>query len=71
MNILQDICKVGQGEACCKYLLLGEKGFECAKTNGWKEIVDEHWKKTQHAAQGDNCDGKDSLVLNLKPETQN
>lgn len=70
-DVLKDICKIGQGAACCKYLLAGENGFECAKTNGWKDIVDNNWKTVKHTAQGDNCEGKNSLVLNFKPETQN
>ena len=24
-------CRLGQGKKCCSYLVLGPKGFECAK----------------------------------------
>jgi 5-methylcytosine-specific restriction endonuclease McrA len=52
-----DVCKIGQGAACCKYLLAGAEGFECAKVEpGWKNVVDKAWNETK-SAQGDNCDG--------------
>lgn len=59
---IRDICKIGQGVICCKYLLAGANGFECAKIQpDWKLIVDNNWETTPHVAQGDNCEGKKDL----------
>jgi hypothetical protein len=27
----KEICKLGQGEKCCAYLVMSTEGFECAK----------------------------------------
>lgn len=55
---IKDVCKIGQGAACCKYLLLGAKGFECGKINEeWRKVVDDNWNPRK-TAQGDNCEGK-------------
>lgn len=55
---INDVCKIGQGANCCKYLLAGGDGFMCGKLTEWKEIVDKNWATTPHVAQGDNCEGK-------------
>ncbi len=53
-----EICKMGQGGACCKYLVVGSKGFECMKTDPLtKKVVDVNWATTAHVSQGDNCEG--------------
>jgi len=28
------VCRIGQGHECCRYLMMGPKGFECAKVAG-------------------------------------
>lgn len=59
---IDEICKIGQGADCCKYLTIGGKGFECAKVDAkWKSIVDKAWAENEHVAQGDNCEGKENL----------
>ncbi len=46
------------GSECCKYLVMGRKGFECMRTTpGNKKVIDDNWAKTPHVAQGDNCNG--------------
>lgn len=30
---VKQVCKIGQGPACCRYLLFGLDGWECAKMN--------------------------------------
>lgn len=55
---IDKVCKMGYGASCCKYLVMGTKGFECMKTDPKsKKIIDNDWAKTPHVAQGDNCDG--------------
>lgn len=59
-------CKIGQRAECCKYLIAGSNGFECAKTNlELKTTIDIQWSLHHHVAQGDNCDGiTDQSILN-------
>lgn len=62
---VQDVCRIGQGALCCKYLMCDEGGFFCGKSSGeWRKIVDNNWEKHQHVAQGDNCGGREQKELN-------
>ena len=55
---INSVCKMGQGASCCKYLVMGTKGFECMKTDPKnKKVIDDNWATTPHVAQGDNCEG--------------
>lgn len=59
---VKTVCKIGQRAACCKYLVMGTKGFECMKINpADKDMIDKNWANTEHVAQGDNCEGKENL----------
>ncbi len=52
-----DVCKMGQGADCCKYLMAGPNGLECAKDPanfGFKDQIEANNTMT---AKGDNCDG--------------
>lgn len=61
---IKEVCRIGQGANCCKYLVSGTKGFECMKTSfATKEIIDKNWETTAHVAQGDNCEGKENLSV--------
>lgn len=61
-DYIKQVCKIGQGAACCKYLGGGVDGLECLKINpAFKGVIDEDWTKTQHVAQGDNCEGQKNL----------
>ena len=54
---IKDVCKIGQGKECCRYLILGAKGFECGKVNPEeREMLDR--RKGRMVAQGDNCEGR-------------
>ena len=64
MNLHEDekhwteVCKLGKGAECCKYLVAGASGLECIKeTPQYKRILDENWGKHLHTSQGDNCEG--------------
>ena len=62
MNVIVEVCKIGQGAKCCKYLLMSANGWECGKvTPTSKKLIDDSWASTNHVAQGDNCDGNNSL----------
>lgn len=56
----ETVCKMGQGEECCRYLTCGARGFECAKHTSFAWQID---RKEDMRARGDNCDG----VYNLRP----
>jgi hypothetical protein len=49
-----DTCKLGQGPACCKYLVFGP-AFNCAKLTSMRFTID--GRGDSMAAKGDNCDG--------------
>ena len=53
---LIDICLVGQGANCCKYIGLTPRGMECQKLTPMKTAID---KQVKMSAQGDNCKGLD------------
>ncbi len=58
------VCRIGQGHECCRYLMMGTKGFECAKVAeiGVKALLDQRVAEETMTARGDNCDGKESLA---------
>ena len=56
---LKEACKIGQGNACCRYLTVGPDGFECAKNTSLKCLLDRRVQKNLIVAQGDNCDGQE------------
>lgn len=56
---LRETCKLGQGEACCRYVVVDKRGFfRCAKRH---EIVSAQINAPMRAsvmvARGDNCTG--------------
>lgn len=53
-----EVCKIGQGAECCRYLFAGPAGLECGKLNKEMKAFADHKVKTgQFSAQGDNCEG--------------
>ena len=51
------VCKSGQGADCCRYVVAGSKGIECAKFSSLKEILDKRVAEESMVARGDNCAG--------------
>ena len=62
MNIekVKQICKIGQGAACCRYLACGSNGFECLKLipTAKSHIDFKADIKQDMTAIGDNCEGE-------------
>lgn len=54
---VKDTCKIGQGNDCCRYLVAGGQGFECAKFTSAGKIMDVRAEANISVAQGDNCEG--------------
>lgn len=59
-----NVCKIGQGNKCCRYLVMGTEGFECAKGTSLQVHLDERVYNNTMTAQGDNCEGKTPKELN-------
>jgi hypothetical protein len=71
IDYIKQVCKIGQGAACCRYLGVGQDGLECLKVDpGIKKVVDKSWATTEHVAQGDNCDGQKNLSMAEVPEKE-
>lgn len=55
------VCLIGQGNACCRYLVMGSKGFECAKLSSLRRTLDTRAEAGSIVAIGDNCDGNKDI----------
>ena len=65
---LRDICKIGQGRECCRYLTAGPDGFCCEKLSSMKSHLDH---ATHMTARGDNCDGLVEVEYRTKLREEN
>lgn len=55
---LKDVCRMGQGSACCRYLLVDGDGIHCGKLAPvWARQVDDRVKRGVFVANGNNCEG--------------
>ena len=62
---VKNVCKIGQGNICCRYLVVGPKGLECMKNIvEMKEHLDEKVEAKLMVARGDGCNGKTIEELN-------
>ena len=50
-----EVCLLGKGAECCRYLMRSPDGWECAKVSGMKDVIDA--RASRMRAQGDNCAG--------------
>lgn len=56
---IKNVCKVGKGNECCRYLVVGPQGLECVKhIQEMKEHLDTRVTEKTMVARGDNCDGR-------------
>jgi len=57
---LKEICKIGQGAACCRYLIADADGIHCAKLDlGMADQIESRVARGLFTAKGDNCPGID------------
>ena len=61
---IKNVCKIGQDYDCCRYLVVGPKGFECTKNTELKKLLDSRVEAKIIIARGDNCEGKEIRDLN-------
>ena len=59
-NHVRDVCKVGQGKECCRYLTRGLNGWSCEKLTH-AAYFDKRVAEGNMFAQGDNCPGRASV----------
>ena len=53
------VCRLGEGAACCRYLVVGETGPECVKLDpDHRAVIDERVADGLVTARGDNCEGR-------------
>jgi hypothetical protein len=57
---VEEICKIGQGHDCCRYLTMAKGGWSCEKYGTLKKLIDYKVITGQFTARGDNCQGKDA-----------
>lgn len=54
---IEDVCRIGQGSECCRYLVMRER-FVCAKDDlSLRGTIDARFAAGKMNAQGDNCSG--------------
>jgi len=63
---VKNVCKIGQGNDCCRYLTMGSEGFECVKNSSVAATLDMRASTETMTAQADNCEGKS--IEELKPK---
>lgn len=60
-DYVRSTCKIGQGAACCRYLLMDLAGWNCAKTvadgGTVRALLDKRVALGTINARGDNCEG--------------
>jgi len=54
---LRDICKVGMGAEACRYLMMVQHGWKCAKLTTARTLIDQRVAEGQFHSLGDNCEG--------------
>lgn len=53
----ENVCAIGKGAACCRYLTMSPKGWECAKHSELATMLDDRVAAGTINARGDNCEG--------------
>jgi hypothetical protein len=56
----KEVCKLGQGAACCRYLTMGPRGWSCEKHGDLRYYIDDRANAGKMTAVSDNCDGRAS-----------
>lgn len=64
-NYVKEVCKIGQGNDCCRYTLMGSQGWQCGKIDPvMKAQLDD--RVILMVANGDNCEGVTDLEAKSK-----
>lgn len=54
----KQVCKIGHGAECCRYLTMGAGGWSCEKHGPLGRHLDNRVASQTITAQGDNCPGR-------------
>ena len=54
----REVCRIGQGEACCRYLTMAPGGWSCEKHTVLSFTLDARAAAGTINARGDNCPGR-------------
>ena len=58
MDYIKATCKIGQGAECCRYLVMGSKGFECALLEeSLRNTIDQKADSGNMISISKNCKG--------------
>ena len=60
-DYFMNVCKAGQGHNCCRYVVAGSAGIECAKHSSFRTLLDKRVLEENIVARGDNCEGVKGL----------
>ncbi len=60
---ITEVCKLGQGEECCAYLILGSSGAKCAKGTMLAYNIELRLANGTMNAKGDNCEGMIEKIM--------
>lgn len=66
MDRVQGLCRIGQGERCCAFLVASAYGFECAKGTSLEETL--RIRRLTMNARGDNCSGWPDFTVNVEAQ---
>lgn len=65
MEIMDDyvrkVCKLGQGENACSFLMPYLDIFECAKGTVAERLINKRREEGRIKAKGDNCEGYNEI----------
>ncbi len=53
----KNVCRMGQGHACCRYITVGPSGWGCEKNTSLRATIDQRVEGGHFTARGDNCEG--------------
>ena len=67
-DYVTQVCKIGLGNKCCRYLMAGRNGFECAliTSPGLVKKLDRRAEAKSMVAIAKNCNGKDLINYDTK-----
>jgi hypothetical protein len=55
---VKNVCKIGQGPECCRYLLIDGNGPLCGKRTAVALEIDQRVLAGTYSSVGDNCEGR-------------
>ncbi len=56
---VENVCRMGQGPDCCRYLVFGGDGAGCIRGSGLQALMDRRADAGEMTALGQNCNGWD------------